>query len=77
MEFKLQTSGTESLWIEKASRGDLGAFNQLVLCYQDMAYNHAFAMLGEDAEAQDVTQESFIKAFQAMDQFRGGSGAGC
>jgi RNA polymerase sigma-70 factor (ECF subfamily) len=73
MQLKLHTPGNEPLWIEKATRGDLDAFNQLVLTYQDMAYNHAYAMLGDDAEAQDATQESFIKAFQAIDQFRGGS----
>lgn len=56
-----------------ASKGDLDAFNQLVLGYQDMAYHHAYALLGDRDLAEDVTQESFIKAFQAMNRFRGGS----
>ena len=56
-----------------ASKGDLDAFNQLVLAYQDMVYNHAFALLGDHAKAEDAAQESFIKAFQNIGYFRGGS----
>jgi RNA polymerase sigma-70 factor (ECF subfamily) len=57
----------------RASNGDLEAFNQLILQYQDMAYRHAYALLGDNSLAEDSTQESFIKAFQGMNTFRGGS----
>ena len=57
--------------IAQASNGDLDAFNQLVLQYQDVAYRHAYALLGDPAQAEDATQESFIKAFQAMNTFQG------
>ena len=57
--------------IAQASNGDLDAFNQLVLHYQDVAYRHAYALLGDPAQAEDATQESFIKAFQALNRFRG------
>ena len=56
-----------------ASKGDLEAFNQLVLSYQDLAYNHAHSILGDPASAEDATQEGFIKAFPGMNTFRGGS----
>ncbi|HSK88806.1 MAG TPA: sigma-70 family RNA polymerase sigma factor [Anaerolineales bacterium] len=56
-----------------ASKGDLEAFNQLVLSYQDLAYNHALLILGDPASAEDATQESFIKAFENIARFRGGS----
>jgi len=59
--------------IERASVGDLEAFNQLVLRYQNLAYSHAYAMLGNSARAEDATQESFIKAFQALNTFHGAS----
>jgi RNA polymerase sigma-70 factor (ECF subfamily) len=59
--------------VRQAVAGDLDAFNQLVLRHQAMAYNHAHALLGDPAEADDVTQESFVKAFQALQTFRGGS----
>jgi RNA polymerase sigma-70 factor (ECF subfamily) len=53
--------------------GDLDAFNQLVLANQDLAYHHAYYLLGDPADAQDAVQESFIKAFQGLHGFRGGS----
>ena len=62
----------ESL-IQRARTGDLYAFNELVLAYQDVAYSHAYAVLGDGDLAEDASQESFIKAFQALYQFRGGS----
>ena len=56
---------------ERAAEGDLDAFNQLVLRYQNIAYSHAYALLGNPDQAEDTVQESFIKAFQAMNGFRG------
>ena len=73
MELKNQPAGMEELWIESASNGDLDAFNQLVLKHQDAAYHHALAMLNDDWLAEEVVQESLIKAFQNIRRFRGGS----
>ena len=67
------TTQDEQALVALAANGDLDAFNQLVLTYQNMAYHHAFAMLGDPDQAEDATQESFIKAFQAIRGFRGGS----
>jgi RNA polymerase sigma-70 factor (ECF subfamily) len=69
----LTTQSMESVLIERAVKGDLDAFNQLVLEYQSLVYNHAHALLGDPASAEDAAQESFIKAFQSLRQFRGGS----
>jgi RNA polymerase sigma-70 factor (ECF subfamily) len=63
----------EETLVNLASNGDLDAFNQLVLHYQNLAYNHAYALLGDSDSAEDATQESFIKAFQALNRYRGGS----
>lgn len=63
----------ESALIRKASSGDLDAFNQLVLAYQDLAYSHACILLGDPFLAEDATQESFIKAFRNIRRFLGGS----
>ena len=63
----------EETLIRLASQSDLEAFNQLVLIYQNMAYNHAYALLGDPALSDDAAQESFIKAFQNMGGFRGGA----
>jgi RNA polymerase sigma factor (sigma-70 family) len=67
-----QTSPDEQLLIQLASAGDLDAFNRLVLKYQDLAYHHAYSLLGDHATAEDVTQDSFIRAFQNIGGFRGG-----
>ena len=73
MEFKNQTAELEELWIVQASSGDLDAFNQLVLKHQNAAYHHALAMLNDEWLAEEVTQEGFLKAFQNVGSFRGGS----
>lgn len=73
MESNNQFTVTEKIWIERASNDDLNAFNQLVLTHQNMAYNHAYAILGDPALAEDAAQDSFIKAFQGTRSFRGGS----
>jgi RNA polymerase sigma-70 factor (ECF subfamily) len=64
---------SEPSLIEQALQGDLDSFNLLVLEYQSLAYNHAHALLGDRATAEDATQESFIRAFQNLGSFRGGS----
>lgn len=69
---RLNKHDEESL-VLAASKGDLEAFNQLVLHYQDLAYNHALSRLGDPALAEDAVQEGFIKAFQGINTFRGGS----
>lgn len=59
--------------IAAAQRGDLRAFNRLVLKYQRLAYAIALRITHDSEEASDATQEAFIKAFRALDQFDGGS----
>jgi RNA polymerase sigma-70 factor, ECF subfamily len=57
--------------IDRARRGDLVAFNQLVDRYQQRAFNVALRMLGNADEAADVTQDAFIAAMRAIRRFRG------
>jgi RNA polymerase sigma-70 factor, ECF subfamily len=63
----------ESALIQDAQRGNLDAFNTLVLHYQDMVFNVALRILGDDGPAADATQEAFISAFSSIKSFRGGS----
>jgi RNA polymerase sigma-70 factor (ECF subfamily) len=63
----------EAALIAAAQRGHLPSFNQLILHYQGIAYNVAYRMLGDSDSASDATQDAFIKAFQRLDQYRGGS----
>jgi RNA polymerase sigma-70 factor (ECF subfamily) len=64
---------SEEMLISTASKGDLDAFNELVLTYQNLAYHHAYALLRDPALAEDATQDSFIRAFQNITGFCGGS----
>lgn len=59
--------------IARAQKGDIDAFNDLVYHYQDMAYNVAYRVLGNENAASDATQDAFIKAYKALHQYRGGS----
>lgn len=69
----LATQSFEHGLVFNATNGNLDAFNQLVLDYQDIVYNHVYHLLGDHDWAEDVTQESFIKAYQKLDDYRGGS----
>lgn len=64
---------SEETIVTMASKGDLNAFNQLVLNYQSIAYNYAHTLVGDPAWAEDIAQDSFIKAFQNINRFHGGS----
>lgn len=59
--------------ISSAQRGDLEAFNRLVLTHQDALFNAALRILGDDELAADATQEAFLAAFRGLTGFRGGS----
>jgi RNA polymerase sigma-70 factor (ECF subfamily) len=63
----------ETSLIDEAKRGDLEAFNRLVLAYQSLAYNVAYRIMGDGDSAADATQEAFISAFRHIKRFRGGS----
>ena len=65
--------GDEAKLITRSQSGDVDAFNQLVLNYQQTTYNIVFRMLGDRDTAADVTQDAFIAAFRNIQSFRGGS----
>lgn len=63
----------DALWIEKSVSGDTEAFGCLVTKYQDRLYNSMVHFLRDEAEAEDVVQESFVLSFTRLDRFRGNS----
>ena len=64
---------TETALIEAAQCGDLDAFNELILKFQDMLYRIALRTLNDEASADDATQNAMIQAFRNIKSFRGGS----
>ncbi len=63
----------EQALIRAAQRGDLNAFNELVLLYQGRVYNLAYRIMGDGDAAADASQEAFISAYRAIGGYRGGS----
>jgi RNA polymerase sigma-70 factor (ECF subfamily) len=50
--------------------GELSAFNEIVLRYQDLAWKTAYRFLGDAMEAEDVAQESFLNILRAAPRYR-------
>jgi RNA polymerase sigma factor (sigma-70 family) len=63
----------EAAWISASRRGEVQAFNRLVIAHQDAAYGLALRMMKDPDAAADVAQDAFIAAFTRLHQFRGGS----
>jgi RNA polymerase sigma-70 factor (ECF subfamily) len=63
----------EKALVAAAQRGELPAFNQLVMAYQGLAYNVAYRIMGDADAAADATQDAFLKAYRALRGYRGGS----
>lgn len=59
--------------VERAQKGDKRAFELLVMKYQRKLARLLSRMVRDQAEIEDITQESFIKAYRALPQFRGES----
>ncbi len=55
--------------IRRCRHGDVGPFSLLVARYQDRVYNLAFRLLGNADDALDAAQDSFIRAFAALERF--------
>ena len=59
--------------LERARSGDLDAFNDLVVLYQDQLFALVVRMVPDRDQASDAVQEAFFSAFRNMHTFRGGS----
>ena len=59
----------ESLWAAQARQGNQEAFAKLVEAYQVPVYNLAYRMLGSTAEAEDATQETFLRVYTRFDTY--------
>lgn len=59
--------------IDGARNGDAEAFGVLVRRYQKRIFRLAVHMLHDESEAEDVTQETFVRAYQGLDRFQGNS----
>jgi RNA polymerase sigma-70 factor (ECF subfamily) len=63
----------EMVLVKRAREGDLEAYDDLVRRYQERIYATVYHMTANHEDANDLAQEAFIKAFQALKSFKGGS----
>lgn len=59
--------------VKRAREGDMGAYDDLVRRYQERIYATIYHMTSNHEDANDLAQEAFIKAYQALKSFKGGS----
>jgi len=70
---ELSAPTEESELVRRARNGDLRAYDELVKRYQERIYATIYHMTSNHEDANDLAQDSFIKAFQALKSFKGGS----
>lgn len=59
----------EQAWLQQAQQGDDLAFSYLVEAYQRPVYNLCYRMMGNANDAEDAAQETFIRAYKALDRY--------
>lgn len=69
----MSSAETDKLLVERVKQGDKKAFDALVLKYQQRVVNLVSRFVRGHADALDVTQEAFLKAYRALPNFRGDS----
>jgi RNA polymerase sigma-70 factor, ECF subfamily len=62
----------DSNLVDRAQRGDVNAYEQLVERYANVALRTAWVIAGSQADAEDAAQEAFFKAYRALGRFRPG-----
>ncbi|MFZ6030372.1 MAG: RNA polymerase sigma factor [Chloroflexota bacterium] len=61
----------ETALIQRSQAGDTAAFGELVLRHQDFVYSLALRVVGDGAEAEDLAQDAFVRAWMGLANFRG------
>ena len=72
-EWDMSVEASDLSLVQRVQRGDRGAFDVLVLKYQHKVVKLVLRYVRNPAEAEDVAQEAFIKAYRALPKFRGDS----
>jgi len=67
------TNNNDQLYIDKVLEGDTNAFSFLIEKYKDMVFSLAIKITKNREEAEEVSQDSFIKAFKSLKSFKGDS----
>ena len=68
------SSVSDEKLVRRSQRGDMVAFEELVLRHRDKIYARAFSMMRNEEEAVDLSQEAWVKGWQRLKQFHWASG---
>jgi RNA polymerase sigma factor (sigma-70 family) len=68
-----QAPQADALLVRRSQSGDLAAYDELVRRYQERIYATVYHMTANHEDANDLAQDTFIKAFQALKSFKGDS----
>ncbi|HUH98958.1 MAG TPA: sigma-70 family RNA polymerase sigma factor [Anaerolineales bacterium] len=63
------TFAQEREWVRRAKGGDQAAFGEIVHCHQQAVFNVAYRLLNDVHDAEDATQEAFLRAYQFLGKF--------
>jgi RNA polymerase sigma-70 factor (ECF subfamily) len=69
----IPVQAAEADLVARARRGDTDAYETLMREHEQVAFRTAYLIVGSAADAEDVAQEAFVKAFRAIGRFRAGS----
>jgi RNA polymerase sigma-70 factor, ECF subfamily len=69
----MSTTDPDALLVDRVKRGDMHAFEMLVVKYQRRIQRLVARMVRDTEQVEDIAQETFIRAYRALPQFRGES----
>jgi RNA polymerase sigma-70 factor (ECF subfamily) len=70
-----QTSNPETSLVERCLSGEQGAWDELIKSYTKRVYAICYRFTNRDSEAQDLTQDVFLRVFKSLGSFRAGEGS--
>ena len=70
-ESRMGDTDEENIWVLQSRDGDPAAFEALIRMHQRMIHSLTFRMTGSLADAEDLAQEAFIRAYRQLDSYRG------
>jgi RNA polymerase sigma-70 factor, ECF subfamily len=71
MNAKVDTLNSDDILIARIKNGDLAAYDSMVARYWDRIFARVLHLLNNQQDAEEVTQDAFIRAHRGLDKFRG------
>jgi RNA polymerase sigma-70 factor (ECF subfamily) len=70
MEISVRMGETESRLVQEAVERNRTAFSELYNRYVEQVYRHAYYRVSNQADAEDITQETFLRAWKSIDKYK-------